>query len=217
MSLKFKKVTTSENKNRSIIRVIVAALAASVCCVGPLLLLGLGIGGAWVGNLTALEPYRPYLMGLTLIALGYAFYKIYGKPKAEDCAPESYCANPRSDRINKITLWVSTFFVIFLLSVPYIAPILYADQSSALKDSGISENMLKEITLDVPGMNCASCPVTVQKSLIKLDGVISAEASLDTKKAIVKYDPSRVSAAQMIEAMTNAGYKSSIFKNQEGR
>lgn len=85
---KFKSLSTNQEK-RSIAAVIAAALAASVCCVGPLLLVMLGIGGARVGNLTALEPFRPYLIGLTLLLLGYAFYKIYSKPKAEACAPSS--------------------------------------------------------------------------------------------------------------------------------
>lgn len=212
MSVKIKKL--SQNKERrTIIGVIVAAIAASVCCVGPLVLLALGIGGAWVGNLTAIEPFRPYLMGLTFIILGYAFYKIYRKPKAEECAPGSYCANPKSDRINKITLWISTVFVILLLSFPYITPLLYADQSNAVEQSGFEENILMEVTLNVPDMYCPACPFTVQKSLIKLDGVISAEASLETKKAVIKFDPTRVTIAQMIDVTTNAGYPSVMIEN----
>jgi mercuric transport protein len=152
-------------------------------------------------------------MGLTFIILGYAFYKIYRKPKAEECAPGSYCANPKSDRINKITLWISTVFVILLLSFPYITPLLYADQSNAVEQSGFEENMLMEVTLDVPDMYCPACPFTVQKSLIKLDGVISAEASLETKKAIIKFDPTRVTIAQMIDGTTNAGYPSVMIEN----
>lgn len=212
MSVKIKKL--SQNKERrTIIGVIVAAIAASVCCVGPLVLLALGIGGAWVGNLTAIEPFRPYLMGLTFIILGYAFYKIYRKPKAEECALGSYCANPKSDRINKITLWISTVFVILLLSFPYITPLLYADQSNAVEQSGFEENILMEVTLNVPDMYCPACPFTVQKSLIKLDGVISAEASLETKKAVIKFDPTRVTIAQMIDVTTNAGYPSVMIEN----
>lgn len=212
MSVKIKKL--SQNKERrTIIGVIVAAIAASVCCVGPLVLLALGIGGAWVGNLTAIEPFRPYLMGLTFIILGYAYYKIYRKPKAEECAPGSYCANPKSDRINKITLWISTVFVILLLSFPYITPLLYADQSNAVEQSGFEENILMEVTLNVPDMYCPACPFTVQKSLIKLDGVISAEASLETKKAVIKFDPTRVTIAQMIDVTTNAGYPSVMIEN----
>ena len=49
----------------SLIAGVLAAIGASVCCVGPLVLLALGIGGSWVGSLTAMEPYRPFLIGLT--------------------------------------------------------------------------------------------------------------------------------------------------------
>lgn len=212
MSIKIKKLNQNKER-RTIFGVIIAAIAASVCCVGPLVLLTLGIGGAWVGNLTAIEPFRPYLMGLTFIILGYAFYKIYRKPKAEECAPGSYCANPKSDRINKITLWTSTVFVILLLSIPYLTPFLYADQSKAVVQSDLAESVIKKITLDVPGMNCPACPFTVQKSLIKLDGVISAEVVFETKKAVVKFDPSLVTTTQMIDATTNAGYLSVMIGN----
>ncbi len=196
-----------KKERRTIVGVIIAALAASVCCVGPLVLLGLGVGGAWVGNLTALEPLRPYLMTLTLGVLGYAFYKIY-RPKAEVCEPGSYCANPKSDKINKVTLWISTLFVLGLLATPYIAEELVANENA--ETDRLIEQMarLKQITLDVPGMNCPACPFTVQKSLKKLDGVVSAKATLEDKKAVVIYNPSQVSLEQMIEATTNAGYPS---------
>lgn len=210
MAIKIKKLNQNKEK-RTIIGVIIAAIAASVCCVGPLVLLALGIGGAWVGNLTAIEPFRPYLMGLTFIILGYAFYRIYRKPKPEECAPGSYCANPKSDRINKILLWISTVFVMLLLSVPYLIPLLNGNQNISNKQSEIDYSTLKVVTLDVPGMNCSTCPITVQKSLLKLDGVISAEATLETKKAIITFDQSRVTTAQMIEATTNAGYPSSVI------
>lgn len=163
------------------------------------------------GNLTAIEPYRPYLMGLTLIILGYAFYRIYRKPKAEECAQGSYCANPKSDRINKIALWISTVFVILLLSVPYMIPVINGNQNNPIEQSEIDYSTLMVVTLDVPDMYCPACPFTVQKSLSQLDGVISAEASLEAKKAIVTFDQSRVSTAQMIEATTNVGYPSSVF------
>lgn len=212
MSIKVKQYNPQKNR-RSIAAVVIAGLAASVCCVGPLVLLGLGIGGAWVGNLTALEPFRPYLMGLTFLALGYAFYKIYRKPKAEECEPGSYCANPKSDRINKIALWVATVFVIILLAIPYITPQLMADQERHSTDQAVPAQLSAEkVILDVPGMTCPSCPFTVQKSLERLDGVISAEVTFETKKAQVTYDPARVSIDQMVEATTNAGYPSTAIK-----
>ena len=208
--MKFKQINTNPDSKRGLSGAIIAAIAASICCVGPLVLLGLGVSGAWVSSLTALEPFRPYFMGVTFIFLAYAFYRIYRKPKAEDCAPGSYCANPKSDKINKITLWISTIFIIALLATPYIAETLAARENAAA--DRLSEQLanLKEVTLDVPDMHCPSCPFTVQKSLKALDGVVSAKATLEDKKTKVIYTPSKVTIDQLIKATTNAGYPSTV-------
>lgn len=73
---------------------VLAAIGASVCCVGPLVLLALGIGGSWVSSLTAMDPYRPVFIGLTLLFLGLAFRKLYLVPRA--CTPGTACAEPRT-------------------------------------------------------------------------------------------------------------------------
>jgi mercuric ion transport protein len=104
---------------------VVSAVGASICCVGPLLLLGLGIGGAWVGNLTAMEEYRPYWTVATLLFLGYGFLKVYRKPKKEPCCPRDAC-RPGAGRRNRILLWVVAVFVLGLLFLPYILPYAFA-------------------------------------------------------------------------------------------
>lgn len=208
--MNFKQLNTKPNAKRGLTSAIIAAIAASICCVGPLVLLALGVSGAWVGNLTALVPFRPYFIGVTVLFLAYAFHRIYRKPKVEDCAPGSYCANPKSDKINKITLWISTIFIIALLATPYIAETLAARENAAA--DRLSEQLanLKEVTLDVPDMHCPSCPFTVQKSLKALDGVVSAKATLEDKEAKVIYQPSKVTINKLIEATTNAGYPSTV-------
>lgn len=192
--------------NKGLIGAIVAAVAASVCCVGPLVLLGLGIGGAWVGNLTAFEPFRPYLMGIALALLGYAFYSIYSKPKAEACEPGSYCANPKSEKINKISLWIVTILVVGLLAVPYLTPVLFVSDTDAV----VLNANTREVVLDVPGMTCAACPVTIQKSLARVDGVIEASASFEEKNAVVRYDPTKVSTKDLMEATRKVGFESTV-------
>ena len=69
-----------------------AAVLASTCCLGPLLLVGLGVSGAWIGNLTALEPYQPWFIGAALLALAFAWRRIFRRPQA--CAPGEVCALP---------------------------------------------------------------------------------------------------------------------------
>jgi copper chaperone CopZ len=69
------KKPNAQKGNSFLISGIFSAMGASICCVGPLVLLALGVGGAWIGSLTALEPYRPIFIGLTLLFLGFAFYR----------------------------------------------------------------------------------------------------------------------------------------------
>ena len=101
-----------------------AALIASSCCVAPLILVTLGIGGAWMGNLTALEPYKPYFIVATVAFLCAGFWTVYLKPKKQ-CAEGSYCAHPASARITKTALWAATLLVVLSASVDLWAPLFY--------------------------------------------------------------------------------------------
>ena len=98
---------------------ILAALGAASCCVVPFALFMLGVSGAWIGNLTALEPYQPVFAVIAAACLGYGFYLVYRKPKAA-CADGSYCASPASNRIAKIGLWTATILVIIAVGFPRI-------------------------------------------------------------------------------------------------
>ncbi len=101
---------------------ILGALAASTCCVVPLILFSLGISGAWIGNLTALTPYKPIFIVITLGFLGYGYWLVYRKPKT--CAEGETCARPLPNRLVKFALWVSTFLIVVALFWNWIAPVL---------------------------------------------------------------------------------------------
>lgn len=99
---------------------ILAALGAASCCVIPFALFMLGISGAWIGNLTSLEPYQPIFAIIAVGCLGYGFYLVYRKPKVA-CAEGSYCAKPGSSRTAKAGLWIATVLVVIALGFPKIA------------------------------------------------------------------------------------------------
>lgn len=100
----------------------IGAILASSCCILPLVFLMLGVSGAWIGNLTVLEPYKDYFAVITLVFLGLGFWHVYFKPRQE--CEEGYCATPKSDRVIKTILWVSTALVLLALTVDFWAPIL---------------------------------------------------------------------------------------------
>ena len=101
---------------------ILGALAASSCCIVPLLLFSLGIGGAWIGNLTALAPYKPLFVAGTAGLLGYGFYLVYWKPR-RDCADGAACARAIPNRLVQLALWIATMLVIAAFAFDYVVPL----------------------------------------------------------------------------------------------
>ena len=101
---------------------ILAALGAASCCVVPFALFMLGVSGAWISNLTALEPYQPIFAAVTFGFLAGGFYLVYRKPRVA-CAEGAYCARPSSGRTAKIGLWTATVLVIVALGFPRLAPL----------------------------------------------------------------------------------------------
>ena len=101
----------------------VAALLASACCLGPLVLLMLGISGAWIANLTGLEPYRPVFIGVALVAVYFAHRRIF-RPAAE-CLPGEICAVPAVSRTYMILFGVVVALLAVALIFPYVAPLFY--------------------------------------------------------------------------------------------
>ena len=111
------------NAKTSLAAGILAGIGASVCCVGPLVLLGVGVGGAWIGSLTAFEPYRPVFIALTLLFLGLAFRKLYLVPQM--CAPGTACADPQALQRQRLLFWSVAAVLVALLAVPWVAPLFY--------------------------------------------------------------------------------------------
>ncbi|WP_457280933.1 mercuric ion transporter MerT [Polaromonas sp. P5_D5] len=101
----------------------VAAFLASACCLGPLVLILLGFGGAWIGNLALLEPYRPFFIAIALLALGLAGWRLYRPAKA--CTAGEVCAVPRVRILYKVAFWVVVTLVLISLVFPYVLPLFY--------------------------------------------------------------------------------------------
>ncbi|BAU49700.1 mercury transporter MerT [Sulfurifustis variabilis] len=107
----------------SLVASLVAGIGASVCCVGPLVLLTAGVGGAWIANLTALEPFRPLFVGAALVFLGLSFRRLYLFPPA--CEPGTPCADPKRLRRQRAVFWIVTLPLLALLAFPWYAPLFY--------------------------------------------------------------------------------------------
>ncbi len=99
---------------------ILAAIGASACCVGPLLLLSLGIGGAWMSTLTSMEAVRPFFFVITLIFIGLGYRKLYLMP--ENCEAGQACAVSEVKQRQRLIFWIGSVLILLLLTFPWYAP-----------------------------------------------------------------------------------------------
>src|SRR5262249_29397092 len=102
---------------------LAGALAASSCCILPLVLFSLGVSGPWIGNLTQLAPYQPFFIAATIACLGYGYWLVYRSSKVA-CAGREACARPLSNWLVQVGLIVATVLVIVAVGVDFLAPLL---------------------------------------------------------------------------------------------
>lgn len=111
------------NPKQTMIASLLAGIGASLCCVVPLVLLSLGLGGAWVANLAAFAPVRPVFIGLTLLFIGLSYRKLY--LTAQTCESGKPCADDEVIHNQRFIFWVVTIPLLGLLAFPWIAPLFY--------------------------------------------------------------------------------------------
>ncbi len=184
------------------IAAIASGILASACCIGPVLLVGLGIGGAAFA--TAFAPYRPYLLGLTAVFLGGAFYLAYRPQKVTACAPGAACSVPSSRRRMRALLWVATIVAVGAAVFPYVAG------AGAGKDDHATAKAVQTVVLDIEGMTCEACATHIRKSLEEVPGVVAAPVDYARREAIVKIAGSAMSNATLLDAVKKAGYAASV-------
>ena len=103
---------------------MLGAFLASACCVVPFALVSLGISGAWIGNLTALSPYKPIFATVALGFIAAGFWQVYRR-KPANCAPGTYCARPSAARITRTVLWAGLVLTLASLTITWWVPLLY--------------------------------------------------------------------------------------------
>ncbi len=177
-----------------------AAVAASACCTIPLLLVALGVGGAWVGTLTALELYRPLFIGLAVLALSYVAFREWRMSRRASCD----CEAAVSSRMRRRLLAVGAVAALGLMLSPWLIRVT----NPPAADAGPAPVSTARVVLDVDGMTCASCHVTVRQALLNVDGVEAAEVTFEPPRAVVTYDPTRVTVDALTAATARAGYPS---------
>jgi mercuric ion transport protein len=189
---------------------ILAAIGASVCCVGPLLLLSLGFGGAWMSTLTSMEAVRPFFFALTLLLIWMGFMKVYLSD--DECQDSDVCVDPKVHRNQRIIFWIGSISILLLLSVPWIisSPQVQTESIAQAPPQASTQRVM----LDVQNMTCAMCPITIKKALDGVDGVESATVDFNSKTALIKFDSNKTNVEALINMTTNVGYPATIHSEK---
>ncbi len=204
----------TNTSSKSIGAGLLVAFTASLCCITPVFATLAGIGGI-ASSISWMEPFRPYLIGLTVLVLGFAWYQKL-KPRTQeeiDCACEP--ARPAGGDDERPSFWQSkkllgivTVFAVLMLAFPTYSGIFFSNNSNADKVIVVSENDILNAELSIKGMTCTGCEHSVNAALNNSEGVLEASSSYESDIALVKFDQSKVSVEQLATAVEEAtGYK----------
>ncbi|MGJ1215256.1 mercuric transport protein MerTP [Chryseobacterium sp. KBW03] len=181
---------------------LLTAIAASLCCITPVLALIAGTSGL-ASTFSWLEPFRPYFIGLTILVLGFAWYQKLKPQKKIDCNCE--ITEKPNFMQTKSFLGIITIVAALLLSFPIYAHIFFPKTESKAIFSETSK--LQKVEFTIKGMTCSGCENHVKTEISKLKGIVEVVVSYEKGNAIVKFDSKQTSIIEIENAINSTGYK----------
>ena len=189
------------NSKKAIITGVIAALAASSCCIPPLIVSIAGIGGA-SSSLSWMEPFRPYLIGIAIIAIGYAWYAHLKPKKVDDCG----CEIEKPKFYQKRSFLVGmTLFSIISITIPYYSHLIFPDNKKEVVVD--NDANIKKVEIQIEGMTCDACQNHVDFAVNELNGIVSVKTSYEKKNTVIVFDTTQTSIVEINQAINSTGYK----------
>lgn len=191
---------SGKNSKRAVTTGVLAAIAASSCCIPPVIAAIAGVGGA-AGSLSWMEPLRPYLIGLAILAIGYAWYNHF-KPKDEDdCGCD--IEKPKWYQTKGFLIGM-TLFAAISISFPYYSRIFFPDNAK----NTVVENKknLETIEVTIAGMTCDACQNHVDHAVNELEGIVSIKTSYTKGSSIIEFDKTQTNQEEIKKAVESTGY-----------
>ena len=181
-----------KSENKLIGAGLVTAITASLCCITPVLALIAGTSGI-ASTFSWIEPFRPYLIGLTILVLGFAWYQKLKPQKEIDCE----CETDEKPKFihSKTFLGIVTVFAIVMLAFPYYSGIFYRNTEKQI--IVVDKSDIKTTEFKISGMTCASCEEHVNHEVKKLNGIVSSKASYENGNAIIEFDKTKTNETEI--------------------
>lgn len=185
---------------------LMAAAAASLCCITPLIALLAGASGA-AASLSWLEPFRPYLVGLAVLALGFAWVQTLRTSKPASCAADGTCTVGKKPFLASRTfLLLVTVTTALIASLPYYAKAFYPKPAPQSVVTVERVGGIQTATFSIKGMTCAGCEGHVNSALAKVPGVIQSVTAYAKRASVVRFDATKTTVQQLKAAIDKTGY-----------
>lgn len=180
---------------------IITAFTASICCITPVLALMAGTSGI-ASTFSWLEPARPYFIGITILVLGFAWYRKLRQPKGIDCN----CELPQKTKFTqtKTFLGIITAFTILMMAFPNYAHIFYPRTQKQVVI--VDQSNIHTMEFTISGMTCTGCEAHVDHEVNKLPGILSTTTSYENKNSIVEFDTSKITVEDIVASINSTGY-----------
>lgn len=191
-----------KSENKLIGAGLLTAITASLCCITPVLALIAGTSGI-ASTFSWIEPFRPYLIGLTILVLAFTWYKKLKPQKEIDCECETD-EKPKFIKSKKF-LGIVTVFTIVMLAFPYYSGIFYPKTEKQI--IVVNKSDLKTTEFKINGMTCASCEEHVNHEVNKLNGIVNSKASYQIGNAVIEFDKTKTNETEIEKAINSTGYK----------
>lgn len=182
---------------------VIAAVIASLCCIGPVIVVFLGVGS--IAAFSVFEAYRSYLIGLTVAFIGLAFYFTYRKREIK--CEDGTCKIESASKWAKTGVWSATILTILAIGFPYLG---FAPQSAVNK----TVDSTAIVTLNISGMDCKACAAGMEGSLAGMKGVRKAKVDFENGKATLEYDAKIVKPTAFVDRVNENGFTATIKKGK---
>lgn len=179
---------------------VIAAILASICCIGPIVLVGFGVGS--IAFFSQFNVLRPYLIIASLLLLAPAFYFAYRKREVK--CEDGSCKFESAGKWNKISLWLAVIFVAGFIAFPYLG------FTSSGQNKLVDNPEFQTVEVKINNMDCEACALGLQNQLKEINGVKDAKVNYSKGNAKISFDQSKVGASVFVKVLTESGFPASI-------
>ncbi|MDB9881819.1 mercuric transport protein MerTP [Bacteroidia bacterium] len=191
-----------KSENKLIGTGLLTAITASLCCITPVLALIAGSSGL-ASAFSWIEPFRPYLIGMTILVLGFAWYQKLKPSKEIDCKCE---VDEKPKFIHtKIFLGIISVFALVMMAFPFYSGVFYPNTEKQI--IVVDKSDIKTIYFKISGMTCASCQKNVNHAVNKLSGILSSKTSYENGNAIIEFDHTKTNEKEIEKAINHTVYE----------